>query len=150
MTGYIAYQTSLCLIHCCSTSLQCTFLINFCQGCSLWTFHHAKLCLFCLLSRCNINKHPRESQSLPYKRTVKQITAKNKYSVHFLSYAMGKYIHPLKTLKDPRNFRIAILTALEDLSSRGWVCTASSSHLPSTVCTALPYRKMILLWGNRC
>lgn len=40
--------------------------------------------------------------------------------------------------------------ALEHLSSRGWVCTAFSSHLPSTVCTAFQYRKMILLWGSRC
>lgn len=39
---------------------------------------------------------------------------------------------------------------LEHLSSRGWVCGASSSHLPSTVCTALQYRKMILLWRSRC
>lgn len=39
--------------------------------------------------------------------------------------------------------------ALEHLSRRGWVCTASSSHLPSTVCRALQYRKMISLWGSR-
>lgn len=52
--------------------------------------------IFFILGMCNLNKHPTNSYLTIQKKNYKAYTrAKNKYSMMFLSDAMGKYVHPL-------------------------------------------------------